>query len=222
MIKASVTCKQEKGINYILDDKKKITFKPWLGDTFSFLYDHMMENSVFPNLFGGDIEKHTEILKEELGQIHNKKILELGAGSGIAASYLPSDNVYTGIDICPGLLKRACKRFEEYGFNNADFYVAKAEDLPFEDNSFDICLCMLSLNFFDDIHRTLREIQRVLAAKGTFCCAVPVPERKKTKKTIHGTLLSEKKIQSLCTETGFTYHPMEKENGALLYFRAVL
>ena len=43
-----------------------------------------------------------------------------------------------------------------------------AGDLPFGDHSFDICLCILSLNFFDDVHATLGEIWRVLTEDGCF------------------------------------------------------
>lgn len=222
MIKETITVKREKGIHYVFENGKKKTFKPWLGEIFSFLYDRIMEKSVFPNLFGGDIEKHIAICKNELHLLQDKKILDVGAGSGVAVSYLPGNNLYTGIDISPGLLKKAETRFQQIRFSKADFYVSKAENLPFQDNFFDVCLCMLTMNFFDDIPKAFSEIKRILSEGGTFFCSVPVPERKTTKKTVHGTLLSEEEIQSLCRNAGFTYTPIKAENGALLYFKAQL
>lgn len=55
---------------------------------------------------------------------------------------------YTGTDISPSLLRKAVKSFKVAGFKEAEFYVTSADDLPFDDNGFDIALCILSLNFF--------------------------------------------------------------------------
>ena len=61
----------------------------------------------------------------------------------------------------------------------------------------------------------------MLADRGEFINCVPVPERNKQKSTIRGRLLSEVRLQKLCQETGFTYEPIEADNGALLYFWAI-
>jgi len=111
-----------------------------------------MKNSIFPKKFGGDINLHFEILSEELKDVHKKRVLELATGSGSAVIFLPNDNLYTGSDISPGLLRKAAKNFRSAGFTNAEFYVTSASDLPFDDNLFDIVLCILSQNFFDDIN----------------------------------------------------------------------
>ncbi len=52
------TTVQRKNIHYVLDEKGHIIkYKPWLGDIFSFLYDRIMEKSIFPEKFDADIEK---------------------------------------------------------------------------------------------------------------------------------------------------------------------
>ena len=67
-------------------------YQPWLGDFFNGFYDFLMEKTVFPKKFGGDIHLHYKILKEELKDVHQKRILELATGSGNAIYFLNNDN----------------------------------------------------------------------------------------------------------------------------------
>ena len=55
--------------------------------------------------------------------------------------------------------------------------MVSADDLPFDDNYFDIVLCIISLNFFDEIRMVYKEIKRVSAKGVYFICIVPVQER---------------------------------------------
>jgi len=202
-------------------DNRLLRFKPWLGDSFAFLYDFIMSRSIFPKKFGGDIEKHYQTLSEEFAAMRGKRVLELGTGSGSAVHFLGSDNDYTGSDVSPGLLKQAAQRFAAAGFANPEFYVAGADDLPFAGAVFDICLCILSMNFVGNIEKVFQEISRVLLPGGRFVCSVPVPERNKLQSTIRGVLYSEAEYDTLCRKHGFKFESIPCENGALLYFRAI-
>lgn len=223
MLKEGIKSVKISGLNYTATDSGKARhYKPWLGDAFSFLYDYIMRNSIFPKKFGGDIIRHVEILKEELNKVKGMRVVELATGSGSAADLLPADNSYAGTDISPGLLKKAVKRFREAGFKDARFYVSAADDLPFADDFFDICLCMLSLNFFNDLKAVLAEIRRVLVRGGLFYCSVPVPERKKTTSPIRGKLYSEEELKLICSNHDLKLETLPVENGSLLYFKATL
>lgn len=223
MLKNGIKVIEKKGLHYITqEDGRLMKFKPWLGDVFSFLYDFIMKNSIFPKKFGGDIIRHYEILSEELKGVHKRHVLELATGSGSAVNFLPNDNLYTGSDISPGLLHKAVKNFRNTGFKNAEFYVTCADSLPFDDNLFDIILCILSLNFFDDINKVLQEVKRVAVPAAVFICSVPVPDRNGLQSTIRGTLHSEKELAEICRENGFSFESIPVENGALLYFRVIL
>jgi SAM-dependent methyltransferase len=223
MLKNGINVTRQKGLHHIVeDDGRLLKFKPWLGDAFSFLYDFIMESAIFPKKFGGDINRHYDILSEELKGVHEKNVLELAAGSGSAVNFLPNDNRYTGTDISPGLLKKAVKRFRNANFNHAEFYVASADDLPFDDNLFDVLLCILSLNFFKDIKKVFKEVKRVAESGAIFICSVPVPERRKVQSRIRGTLYSEEELVKICKEHGLGYETIPAENGALLYFKAVI
>jgi len=222
MLKKGTELINRKGLNYVIGpDGKPLRFKPWLGDSFSFLYDFIMRKSIFPKKFGGDMAEHHDILRRVLKDVRGRQVLELATGSGSAVNFLEKDNRYTGTDVSPGLLKIAVSRFLSAGFKQAEFYVASADDLPFEDESFDACICILSLNFFDDLAKVLNEVNRVLASGSVFVCAVPVPERNTLGSTIRGKLHSEDGLAKLLGRNGFGFERIPSENGALLYFRGI-
>ena len=212
---------EKKNIQYVLDGHGHIKkYKPWLGDIFSFLYDRIMERSVIPVKLNANVKKHLDILKKESAGIHHANILEIATGSGNATSFLNPDNHYTGIDISPGLLRRAYSRFKESGFEQFDLFIASASDLPFPDHRFDFACCHLSLNFFDDLELFLEELKRVLKKGATFFCSVPVPERKPAKSKIHGTLYTANELKAIFQKKGFVFPIKPWENGAILYFSA--
>jgi ubiquinone/menaquinone biosynthesis C-methylase UbiE len=214
---------KKQGINYLIDKNGKIKkFKPWLGDIFSFLYDRIMQKSIFPKLFNGNIDKHFEILKKEFKNIHNLNIIEIATGSGTSSDFLPNDNKYVGVDISKGLLKKANLRFKKNGFENFELWNTIAEKLPFNENTFDFAVCNLSLNFFDDIDLFLQELRKILKTNSTFFCNVPIPERKPEKSKIRGTLYSEKEWNEIFKKYGFNFESKPYENGAVLYFTAIL
>ena len=221
-LKQSVSVVKKKNIFFLTDEKgKPKKFSPWLGDIFSFLYDIIMERSVFPEKFGADIVKHYDILKRELKDLRNKDILEIAIGSGSAVYFLNRHNRYTGVDVSTGLLKMAFRRFRDYGFKDAELYNARAEDLPFRDHCFDFAMCNLSLNFFQDIELFVKELKRVLIPGSLFFCSVPVPERKPEQSRIRGTLYPERALKTIFQNHGFRFEPKPYLNGALLYFSAV-
>lgn len=222
-IKESVSIISKKGIHYQSGKNNKMKkFKPWLGDRFSFMYDRIMEKSVFPKKFSGSLSKHYEILNKELGDFHNKDILELATGGGDAVRFLSDDNNYTGVDISKGLLEIAKKKLTRAGFSDFSLYLADACDLPFQDNTFNMAICNLSLNFFHNIDQFTGELKRVLKTGSMFFCSVPVPEKKNPGSVIHGSLYSAEELSEKFAQHGFALEKLPYDNGALLYFTARL
>ncbi len=96
-------------------------------------------------------------------EIAGKDILEVGCGSGYAATLITAKapNSYTGLDIMPEQLEIARNR----GLLNARFVEGSAEDLScFEPQSFDAVLdfCILHhvegwRTFFDECRRILKD-----------------------------------------------------------------
>jgi len=221
MLKAGLKETTRRGLRYIVDERDRpITYQSWAGGLIAPLYDWSMARSVFPRLFEAEQDKHKCILTEALNGVQGQRVLEVGAGSGSAVEYLPRDNSYVGVDVSPALLKRASKAFARAGFGDVTLYVASGDDLPFADECFDLCLCVLTLNFVPDPAACLSEISRVLAPRGRLLCAVPVPERIRSGRVVRGTLYAERDLAQFCEERGLRFEAIPETNGALLYFQA--
>ncbi|MBN2061723.1 MAG: class I SAM-dependent methyltransferase [Deltaproteobacteria bacterium] len=91
-----------------------------------------------------------------------EKVLDIGCGSGnqlLCLSKLALD-IY-GIDASPYMISLARERLG----NRCSLKTGMAEDLPFEDNEFDVALLVNSLEFIDDPVEALREAARVTKRK---------------------------------------------------------
>ena len=220
MLKENVGIIEKRGINYIKINTRIRKYQPWIGDLVNIFYDRIMEKSVFPKKFNGNIQLHYDILKKELERVGGKKVLELATGSGNAVNFLNKNNQYTGIDVSPGLLRKACQKFRNNGFQNAEFFLTGAEDLPFQDGMFDIVLCHLSLNFFGNIEKAILESTRVSKEYAIFFGSVPIPERKSNDAIIRGKLFSKEELENIFEKCGWEFDSLPEINGALLYFKA--
>jgi ubiquinone/menaquinone biosynthesis C-methylase UbiE len=95
-------------------------------------------------------------------------ILDVPCGGGLAFRALrPDQRVrYVAADISPGMLRRARRVADERGLGQIELMEADVEDLPFDDASFDLCVCFNSLHCFPDPARGLEEIARCLRPGG--------------------------------------------------------
>lgn len=91
-----------------------------------------------------------------------KSVLEIGCGFGFTASTLLNlhggEFNYKGTDVSGVFLEQARKVF------NLNTQLARADDLPFDDNSFDVCFAFDVLEHIhpDDQGKTATELDRVL------------------------------------------------------------
>ncbi|RKS05289.1 phosphatidylethanolamine N-methyltransferase /phosphatidyl-N-methylethanolamine N-methyltransferase [Nocardiopsis sp. Huas11] len=93
------------------------------------------------------------------------RTLEVAVGTGRNLEYYPPGVELTGIDVSAAMLARARRRAEEVGRRVA-LVEADAQDLPFEEESFDTVLCTLSMCAIPDQGRALAEMYRVLVPGG--------------------------------------------------------
>ena len=107
---------------------------------------------------------------EALKLAPNNNILEIGMGNGFFVKDILSANDsvrYTGCDFSEVMVDEASKINEEYvKAGTAKFCVAKAEQLPFNDEEFDKVFTVNTIYFWTDPSLVLSEIKRVLKPKG--------------------------------------------------------
>jgi len=92
-------------------------------------------------------------------------VLEVGAGTGLNLTHYPTISSLTLTEPMPGMVRRLNGHIEESA-RSATVLRAPAEDLPFDDDSFDTVVSTLVLCSVDDQPRALREARRVLRPGG--------------------------------------------------------
>ncbi len=102
-----------------------------------------------------------------MGEVRGR-VLEIGVGTGASFAYYPADVEVVGTEPDPFMLERARKRLEELGVSHIELHQAPAEELPFEDASFDHVVSSLVLCTVSDPSHALAEARRVLKPEGTF------------------------------------------------------
>jgi SAM-dependent methyltransferase len=98
--------------------------------------------------------------------------LEVGIGSGENLAYLPPDWTVYGVDIARTQLER-CR--DCHAGMSGRLAWSEAEDLPFEDATFDAAWSVGGFNYFSDHERTLREMRRVTRPGGPVVVADELP-----------------------------------------------
>lgn len=124
------------------------------------LYDRYMG----PLLF----EPYAKYVAELVAWLHPNRILETAAGTGIvtrAVSEVVPEATIVATEINPSVVQFAAQRVR---LDNVTFEPADAQDLPFDDASFDLVLCLFGIMFFPDKVRANAEARRVLRPGGRY------------------------------------------------------
>jgi ubiquinone/menaquinone biosynthesis C-methylase UbiE len=97
-----------------------------------------------------------------------ERVLDVACGTGVvtrlAAGIVGPDVAVAGLDVNPGMLGVA--RSVTPARTNIEWHEASAESMPLPDESFDIVVCSLGLQFLPDKTAALQEMQRVLVPGG--------------------------------------------------------
>lgn len=96
-----------------------------------------------------------------------QRILEVGVGTGLSLPYYRQDARVVGIDISTDMLDIARQRVAEGGLGQVeDLLEMDAEDLKFEDDSFDCVVAMYVASVVPNPDRLIAEMRRVCRPGG--------------------------------------------------------
>jgi len=143
------------------------------------------QRAMWAGLSGG-WEKWDLVIMDQLGPVgaaiigrldlaEDQQHLDIAAGTGepglTIARLVPKGRVVL-TDIAPEMLDVAARRADAQGVTSIDTKVCSADDLPFDDATFDSISVRFGYMFFPDAARATAEFARVLEPGGRLCSSV--------------------------------------------------
>ena len=102
----------------------------------------------------------------------NQKLIDVACGTGdIGKLYLDNtdkENFITCVDPNEGMIAKGKEKLKKY--NNINWVISSAENLPLKENSFDFYTISFGLRNTKDLNKSLSEAHRVLKPGGRFFC----------------------------------------------------
>ena len=155
------------------------------------------------------------------------RILDVGCGSGWAVYEMSRYAVkgrLIGIDISPAMVAKASSSYGEP--DRVTFLQGEAEQIPLEDNSFDLVVSFESVFFWPDISKALMEIHRVLVPGGCLAIFTGLYEGMKFQRfmmrisqffvgDLHIFLRTAQEYKGFFCEAGFSHISQESVNCVL-------
>ena len=131
-------------------------------------------------------EKWDAVISDQLGpvgaaMIHSLGIaadqqhLDIASGTGepgLSIALLAPQGRVLLTDLAPEMLEIAARRADALGVTNVETAVCSADDLPFDDGSFDSVSVRFGYMFFPDLAKATTEFARVLKPGGRLCSSV--------------------------------------------------
>ena len=109
-------------------------------------------------------------VKKAVSSIEKPLLLDVACGtadSTIALAKINDNAKVDGIDISEGMLKIGEDKVEKFGLNDRiSFSVSSAENIDFQDDTFDAAIVSFGVRNFSDREMGLKEILRVLKPQG--------------------------------------------------------
>jgi SAM-dependent methyltransferase len=131
-------------------------------------------------------EKWDSVIRDQLGPVgaamiealdiaEDHQILDIAAGTGepgLSIARLAPKGRVVLTDLAPEMLDIAARRAKAQGLANVETEVCSADDLPFDDATFDSVSVRFGYMFFPDMAQATAEFARVLKPGGRLCSSV--------------------------------------------------
>jgi SAM-dependent methyltransferase len=134
----------------VLDAKSEKLYDAWARSPYSMAFERMVEQTI------------RTMLEPKPGE----SVLDIGCGEGKHLQFFGSLGLSTyGIDASPHMIRKAGERLG----TRTELRVGWAEDLPYDDNQFDLAVLINTLEFLEHPLESLREAGRVARRKVLIC-----------------------------------------------------
>lgn len=138
---------------------------------------------------------------DAVGDVEGLDVLDAGCGEGYMSRLLAERGARAaGVDVSDSLIEYA-RTHEDANRLGLSYTVASLEDLPYEDDSYDVIVCNHVLSDVSDPAVALRELGRVLRPTGVLCLLMLHPcfytahaERDASGSIPVGTYFSERSV----------------------------
>jgi phosphatidylethanolamine/phosphatidyl-N-methylethanolamine N-methyltransferase len=122
---------------------------------------------IYDRVFGPIFAPGRDMAIDMLAPQSGKRILEVGVGTGLSLPHYEDDTRIVGIDISTDMLDIARRRVSEQNLDHVeDLLEMDAENLSFEDDSFDAVIAMYVASVVPNPERLMAEMARVCKPVG--------------------------------------------------------
>jgi SAM-dependent methyltransferase len=200
------------------------------------VYDFFVEREALSKpvgklLFGTD----TGLLYDEMRTVDDVPdggaVLDIPCGGGVALRALSPERQlrYVAADIAPAMLERTEEVARSRGLDDlVETRIADAEDMPFADGEFDLCMSFAGLHCFPHPDVAAREIGRVVKRGGRFVGSVFLTDNLRYKPMVvagrvagvMGPSGGMRDLRRWIDDAGFADADIQR-SGAIAYFSAV-
>jgi len=98
----------------------------------------------------------------------NERVLDIATGPGyIAEAFARAAREVMGVDLTAAMLAIAEERTKQRGISNVSFRIGDVQNLPFENEQFDVVVCRLALHHMQNPAQVVHEMTRVCRLGGT-------------------------------------------------------
>ena len=146
------------------------------------------------------------------------RVLEVGVGTGISLPLYSRDVRITGVDLSDAMLDKARDRVRQSGLDNVEaLAVMDAENLRFEDDSFDVIVAQYVVTAVPHPERALDEFLRVVRPGGEIVITTRVSADEGARRTIERALMPVTSRLGFRTEFPWSrYQRWSAENDTVL------
>ncbi|MBD3185171.1 methyltransferase domain-containing protein [Candidatus Poribacteria bacterium] len=167
---------------------------------------------------GDELDRLVEITQPK----HDWLVLDVATGGGhTALKFAPYVKHVTATDITPAMLETAKNFISQKGIKNVNFRLADAENLPFDNDIFNLVTCRIAPHHFPDCPKFIRECARVLKKDGILLiqdhllpedeeCARYIDKFNKIRDPSHNMAYSESQWVSMFQNAGLSVLHIEE------------